>query len=332
MKSSRILIDGIETNYIAYDNGTVFDERLRAFVQPIYRKSKWPFIKVWFQKEERELVLKDVIADAFIPDPYERSIVGYLSPDISNNSVFNLIRMEDPSLAREKRRAEKAAKRAILDAKRAERERLRQELEARREARIQRQREIECKRFEKQSNWVKECEERRKEFDNHYNNKELINEMKWMRDREYIRQTLYTEFEYHVIVDPEDAWKVSEREASAHEVCGLLAMGYKVMEIVRATGVPISYINNILYYGAWGHIAAQYGIQSMIIDESSWNNPDMKEKIKALIQENPNMKARDIALTLKIPATRNFYLYTNSKKEYYKKKLLRKQKREEREA
>ena len=322
MRSKRISINGIETNYIAYDNGTVFDEQSRTFVEPIYRKSKWPSIKVWFQREEHELILKDVIADAFIPDPYERSIVGYLSPDISNNSIYNLIRMEDPKLERDKKRAIKAAKRAELDAKKAAREKLRQEMEARRQARIQRQMDIERKRFERQRKWVEECERRRQEQVVRHNNKvDLLREMKLMRDLEYIRQTLYTEFEYHVIIDPEDAWKMSEREASIHEVCGLLAMGYRVSEASKITGVPAIYIHRILYFGTWAHIAQQYGIRSEVVDNTKWDNPEVRAELKSIINNNPDLTARELAQRFKVPNTYEFRTYVNNSRKLARDRL-----------
>ena len=76
MERKRIIIDGCETDYVAYDNGTIFDERSRCFVAVLYsspgnnRAYSVPRVELWFRGNQNLYVLKDLIASLFIENPY----------------------------------------------------------------------------------------------------------------------------------------------------------------------------------------------------------------------------------------------------------------------
>lgn len=92
MQSKRIEIDGCETDYIAYDTGQILYERTREFVEPKYSNSEPPKVTLWFRREPHEFMLKDIIADCFIPNPYGLPCVVYIIDDWSDNSIYNLKR------------------------------------------------------------------------------------------------------------------------------------------------------------------------------------------------------------------------------------------------
>lgn len=100
MQCKRIVIDGCETNYIAYDSGEIYYELRNELVEPKYHNSKDTEVTLWFRGKPHVYILKDLIADCFIPNPYNLPYVKYIIEDPSNNSVHNLIRTASTITAR----------------------------------------------------------------------------------------------------------------------------------------------------------------------------------------------------------------------------------------
>lgn len=100
MQSKRIIIDGCETDYVAYETGQILYERTREFVEPEYYKSRDPEVTLWFRREPHVFVLKNLIADCFLPNPYNLPFVDYLTNDVTDNSIYNIIRSGNTNRAR----------------------------------------------------------------------------------------------------------------------------------------------------------------------------------------------------------------------------------------
>ena len=209
MESKRISLDGVETDFIAYDNGRIFDERLREFVEPVVLKD-YAYVKVWFRRKEYKLILKDIIAELFLEKPEGCSKVEYITDDVSNNSVYNLQYVPD----------DKTETRGIT--------------------------------------------------------------------------TVYSEV----------PWGVNHDEQKIHQVCKMIAEGYRNKDIVEATGVNRYVIKRIRYYNNWAYIARQYGIKSPKQETDDDWSPEIAKKIADLYREDPERTTPDIAKLMNRPMTR----------------------------
>lgn len=105
MRIARVQIDGYDTDYIAYDNGIIINERTNEVVPYQYLKHSvtgyescdgrhaagFPWVELWFRREPHKIYVKELIAELFIPNPNGYDYVAYLNRhDVLDCSVSNL--------------------------------------------------------------------------------------------------------------------------------------------------------------------------------------------------------------------------------------------------
>lgn len=321
MERKRIIIDGCETDYVAYDNGTIFDERSRCFVEVLYsspgnnRAYSVPRVELWFRGNQNLYVLKDLIASLFIENPYpdHKPNVGYISDDISDNSVNNLFyippcielkKIADPEFAAEyERKQELKEEQRILKEQRAEvRAKRRAELELIRQERARKQEE-QRKRIEERVPLV--CKLLIEGYnDNEINNRvaiptSIITAIRY--------QGAYPEIATQYGITPDNP-PLPSPPYYVFRICEMLLDRFSVNKIAIELGISKEIIKNIKYHGAWSHIRKLYGIKYTPPEgyELWHNNDTLKQQIIELYSENIELGSKEIADMFGIPMSKEF--------------------------
>lgn len=118
MRYKRIILDGCETDYIIYDNGSICNEKTNEIIEPMmldsrrctdpgYEKSHYRHLyTVLYFKKKRHVIQTDVlIARHYIPNPNGYKQIAHLDGDPSNMNPNNLVWMPIRRITMKNRRA-----------------------------------------------------------------------------------------------------------------------------------------------------------------------------------------------------------------------------------
>lgn len=328
MERKRIEINNIETDYVAYDNGTIFDERSRRFVDILFKSTingktyNVPMVELWFRGERNLLVLKDLIASLFLENPYPdyKPNVGYISDDVSDNSVNNIfyippcmeLKKLDPEyIAEQERKQQQLEERRLMREKRAKRH---EELERLREERRQRI-EAERARIEKCVPLV--C----KLLIEGYTDGEIYN-------RIAVPPTIITAIRYQgAYPEIATAYGITPDNPPlpsppyyVFRICERILDNMPSKAIATELGLPVGIVKSIRYDGAWAHVARLYGIvKKDPPDFDKWHkNRELSHKIIATYKENMSITPREIAELFNIEFSKEFATHCRSLKQQAK--------------
>lgn len=112
MRCKRIIIDDCETDYLIYDNGTVWNERTNRIIDPVYiddricknntnyhlSHTRYLHVILWFRQKRYPFLVDRLVAEYFVPNPDGFSFVAHLDGDETNNNADNLIWMPNRSI------------------------------------------------------------------------------------------------------------------------------------------------------------------------------------------------------------------------------------------
>lgn len=324
MERKRISINDHETDYVAYDNGTIFDERSRCFVDILFksldngRAYSVPRVELWYRGEKFLYVLKDLIASLFLENPYPdyKPNIGYVSEDISDNSVNNIFYIP-PCLELKKLDSdyitEQERKRQILEEKRAKRAEL---LEMYRKRREERLRKIEEKKRRILERVPLVC----KMLIEGYTDRAIYNQVD-------IPPAIITAIRYQGAF-PEIATKygitpdnppLPSPPQYVYRICERILDGFPSSAIAVELGVSPTIVKNIRNRGSWSHIAKLYGIKPPQVDMWWKTDEEIKQKIIDLYKENMDITSKEIANTLNIEYSMSFAGWCSQLKDWIRR-------------
>lgn len=107
MRCKRIIIENCETDYLIYDNGTVWNERTNRIIDPVYiddricknnadyhiNHQRHLHVILWFRQTRYAFLIDRLVAEHFVPNPDGFEHVAHIDGDETNNNADNLIWM-----------------------------------------------------------------------------------------------------------------------------------------------------------------------------------------------------------------------------------------------
>ena len=104
MREKRIVIDGIETNYIAREDGTIYNEKTGKDLKGTITVEGYCRVQVSLPSENgkrksKTLLVQRVIAEAFVDNPDYESYIKHKDGNLQNNAADNLYWSSTPSIS-----------------------------------------------------------------------------------------------------------------------------------------------------------------------------------------------------------------------------------------
>lgn len=114
MRCRRIIIENCETDYLIYDNGTVWNERTNRTIDPVYiddrickndanyhaNHHRYLHVVLWFRQTRYAFRLDRLVASYFVPNPNGFQYVAHLDGDETNNNASNLTWLNKSTVSR----------------------------------------------------------------------------------------------------------------------------------------------------------------------------------------------------------------------------------------
>lgn len=85
-----IIIDGQETIYIISENGEIYNTKTKKFLKGTYKRNEYHTVQLTVNGKIKSYMTHRLVAEAFLPNPNQLSIVHHIDHNKHNNNVNNL--------------------------------------------------------------------------------------------------------------------------------------------------------------------------------------------------------------------------------------------------
>lgn len=90
MNKKIIYINNVKTNYYIYDNGDIYNYKTKRFLKGTVFGTGYRFVSLSVNNRNKNYSVHRLVANAFIPNPNNYSIVNHIDGNKLNNIVSNL--------------------------------------------------------------------------------------------------------------------------------------------------------------------------------------------------------------------------------------------------
>ncbi len=90
MREKPIIVDGIKTNYVVRDDGTVWNTKTNREVLGTYERNEYRSVQIMVEGKRKSIMVHRLVADAFCDNPNNYTIVHHIDGDKYNDRAENL--------------------------------------------------------------------------------------------------------------------------------------------------------------------------------------------------------------------------------------------------
>lgn len=90
MREKIIVVDGVETNYVVRDDGTIGNTKANHEVFGTYERNEYRSIQIVVEGKRKSIMVHRLVAEAFCDNPNNYTIVHHIDGDRNNNKAENL--------------------------------------------------------------------------------------------------------------------------------------------------------------------------------------------------------------------------------------------------
>lgn len=90
MREKTIIVDGIETQYVARDDGTIWNTKTNQEVKGTFARNEFRSVQFRIDGKRKSFMVHRLIAEAFCDNPNGYTIVNHLNGDKYDNRAENL--------------------------------------------------------------------------------------------------------------------------------------------------------------------------------------------------------------------------------------------------